>query len=77
MKTQDFLEKLQDELEEDNTLSLDTKFKELENYDSMSVLSLIVFIDENFGKKLDTKQFKDINTLQELKGLIGAENFED
>ncbi|UQB67776.1 phosphopantetheine-binding protein [Epilithonimonas zeae] len=77
MKTNEFLEKLQDEMEEDNALSLSTKFKELENYDSMSILSLIVFIDENFGKKLDTKQFKDIQTLQELKELIGTENFED
>lgn len=77
MKTNEFLEKLQDEMEEDNALSLNTKFKELENYDSMSILSLIVFIDENFSKKLDTKQFKDIQTLQELKELIGSENFED
>lgn len=77
MNTQTFLEKLQDELEEDDALTLDTKFKELENYDSMSVLSLIAFIDENFDKSLDTKHFKDISTVQELKELIGSENFED
>ncbi|MCD9854190.1 phosphopantetheine-binding protein [Epilithonimonas sp. JDS] len=77
MNTQTFLEKLQDELEEDDALTLDTKFKELENYDSMSVLSLIAFIDESFDKSLDTKHFKDISTVQELKELIGSENFED
>ena len=77
MNTQEFLEKLQDEFEEDNALTLETNFKELESYDSMSILSLIVFIDENFGKKLDTKQFKDVKTLQELKDLIGADSFED
>jgi acyl carrier protein len=77
MNTQTFLEKLQDELEEDDALSLDTKFKELENYDSMSVLSLIAFIDESFDKSLDTKHFQDIATVQELKELIGTENFED
>jgi len=77
MNTQTFLEKLQDELEEDNTLTLETKFKELENYDSMSVLSLIAFIDESFDKSLDTKHFKDISTVQELMELIGSENFED
>lgn len=77
MNTQTFLEKLQDELEEDDALTLETKFKELENYDSMSVLSLIAFIDESFDKSLDTKHFKDISTVQELKELIGSENFED
>ncbi|MBP7173657.1 MAG: hypothetical protein KBA33_06250 [Cloacibacterium sp.] len=77
MKTQVFLEKLQEELEEENPLTLDTKFKQLENYDSMSILTLIVFVDENFGKKIDTKQFKEINTIQDLKNFIGTENFED
>lgn len=77
MNTQTFLEKLQDELEEDDALTLDTKFKELENYDSMSVLSLIAFIDESFDKSLDTRHFKDVSTVQELKELIGSENFED
>jgi len=77
MTNSEFLVKLQDELEEENTLTLDTKFKELEGYDSMSILSIIVFIDENFNKKLNTQQFKDISTIQELKELIGLDNFED
>ena len=77
MKTQVFLEKLQEELEEENPLTLDTNFTQLENYDSMSILTLIVFVDENFGKKIDTKQFKEINTIQDLKNFIGTENFED
>lgn len=77
MNTEAFLTQLQDELEEENTLTLDTQFKNLDSYDSMSVLSIIAFVDEMFDKKLDTKQFKDIQSLQELKELIGAEHFED
>jgi acyl carrier protein len=77
MKTSVFLEKLQEELEEDETLTLDTNLKALESYDSISLLSVIAFVDENFNKKIDTKQFKDIETVSDLADLIGKENFED
>lgn len=77
MKTSVFLEKLQDELEEDQTLTLETNLKELESYDSISLLSVIAFVDENFNKKIDTKQFKDIETVSDLADIIGKENFED
>ncbi|KPE51564.1 MULTISPECIES: phosphopantetheine-binding protein [Chryseobacterium] len=77
MKTSVFLEKLQEELEEDETLTLDTNLKELESYDSISLLSVIAFVDENFNKKIDTKQFKDIEKVSDLVNIIGKENFED
>ncbi|MGU3374222.1 phosphopantetheine-binding protein [Chryseobacterium sp. M5A1_1a] len=77
MKTSVFLEKLQEELEEDQALTLDTNLKELESYDSISLLSVIAFVDENFNKKIDTKQFKDIQTVADLVNSIGKENFED
>ncbi|GEN68921.1 MULTISPECIES: phosphopantetheine-binding protein [Chryseobacterium] len=77
MKTSVFLEKLQEELEEDQALTLDTNLKELESYDSISLLSVIAFVDENFNKKIDTKQFKDIEKVSDLVDIIGKENFED
>lgn len=77
MKTSVFLEKLQEELEEDQALTLDTNLKALESYDSISLLSVIAFVDENFNKKIDTKQFKDIETVSDLVNIIGKENFED
>ncbi|AZB01061.1 acyl carrier protein [Chryseobacterium joostei] len=77
MKTSVFLEKLQEELEEDQALTLDTNLKELESYDSISLLSVIAFVDENFNKKIDTKHFKDVQTVADLVNIIGKENFED
>lgn len=77
MKTSVFLEKLQEELEEDQTLTMDTNLKELESYDSISLLSVIAFVDENFNKKIDAKQFKDIEKVSDLADIIGKENFED
>ncbi|AZB09105.1 acyl carrier protein [Chryseobacterium sp. G0162] len=76
MKTSVFLEKLQEELEENQALSKETKLKDLENYDSISLLSVIAFVDENFDQQLDPDQFKNMETVSDLMNIIGLENFE-
>ncbi|AZB24406.1 acyl carrier protein [Chryseobacterium bernardetii] len=77
MKTSVFLEKLQEELEEKQVLERDTRLKDLENYDSISLLSVIAFVDENFNQQLDPDQFKDMETVSDLMNIIGLENFEE
>lgn len=77
MKTSVFLEKLREELEEDQELNLDTKLNDLENYDSISLLSVIAFVDENFNQQLDVNHFKDMETVSDLINIIGPENFEN
>jgi len=77
MKTSVFLEKLQEELEEKETLTTETNLRQLESYDSISLLSVIAFVDESFDKKIDSNYFKDIETVSDLMNIIGKENFED
>lgn len=77
MNTQDFLLKLQEELEEEVTLKPETNLKSLESYDSLALLTIIAFVDENFNKKVEAKHFKDIKTIDDLMMVIGKENFED
>ncbi|CAM2920803.1 hypothetical protein DRF59_03110 [Chryseobacterium flavum] len=77
MKISVFLERLQEELDEKQILTLETKLKDLENYDSISLLSVIAFVDENFDQKFDSNQFKDIQTVSDIVDIIGKENFED
>ena len=76
MNTQDFLLKLQEELEEEVTLQPETDLKSLESYDSLALLTIIAFVDENFNKKVEAKHFKDIKTIDDLMMVIGKENFE-
>lgn len=76
MNTQDFLLKLQEELEEEVTLQPETNLKSLESYDSLALLTIIAFVDENFKKKVEAKHFKDIKTIDDLMMVIGKENFE-
>ncbi|MGE8526867.1 hypothetical protein [Chryseobacterium rhizosphaerae] len=77
MKTSVFLEKLQEELDEKQTLSQETRLKDLENYDSISLLSVIAFVDENFNQQLDPDLFKNMETVSDLMNIIGQENFEN
>ena len=76
MKISGFIKELEEALElEDVELTEDTNLKDLEEYDSLSVLSIIAMIDEKFGKKLSGQDFKSITTVKSLMELIGAEQF--
>ena len=78
MKTKDFISELKDALEiedEDQEISLETNLKDLEEYDSLSVLSIIAMIDKNFGKQIPSVDFIKITTIKSLMDLIGKDNF--
>ena len=79
MKTEDFVNELKDALEiedEDQEITLETNLKELEEYDSLSVLSIIAMIDKNFGKQIPSSDFVKVTTVNSLKDLIGKKYFE-
>lgn len=79
MKTTDFINELKDALEieeEEQEITLETNLKELEEYDSLSVLSIIAMIDKNFGKQIPSTDFVKITTVSSLMELIGKEHFE-
>jgi len=79
MKTEDFINELKDALEiedEDQEITLETNLKELEEYDSLSVLSIIVMIDKNFGKQILSADVAKVTTVNTLMDLIGKEYFE-
>jgi len=61
---------------EDVELTEATNLKDLEEYDSLSVLSIIAMIDENFGKRLSSKDLQSITTVKSLMELIGMDSFE-
>jgi acyl carrier protein len=70
MKKQDFFSELGDYLEIDN-------LKESSNLEltSMSILSVIALVDENFDKQLNASDLKALKSVSGLMNLIGVENF--
>lgn len=63
---------LEDLLELDGgSLKPEMELSEIEEYDSMAKLSLIVLMDDEFGKKLTGEQIRDFNTVQDILDFMG------
>lgn len=63
-----FYEKLADIFEENVTD--ETILKDLESYDSLSILSIIAMCDKEYGVTLTAQDFMNISTPKELEELI-------
>ena len=76
MKTEDFINKLKEALEiEDQEITVKSHLKDLEEYDSLSVLSIIAIIDKNFSKQVLSLDLAKVITVGNLIELIGKEHF--
>lgn len=73
MKKQEFLKRLNDTLEiSDSDLTEKSTF----NLTSIMVLSLIVFLDENFNIRVTGKDLQGIDSIEKVIQLIGNDNLE-
>lgn len=72
MDIQDFINKLGDVFEDTDLSSLkpETNFRNLEEWSSITALSLIAFADEEFNKELSGAEIRNAHTLQDLYDLI-------
>ena len=78
MKKQDFFKELAEYLEFENVnFTEKTDLTSLDGFDSMAIMSLIAFCDEEFNKKFSAQQLQNITTVRSLIELIGIELFED
>lgn len=57
------------ELDEES-LTPDMELEDIDEYDSMTKLSLIVMMDENFGVKLDSATIKSFETVADIIALM-------
>ena len=56
---------------DEGTLSEDTVLADVEEYDSMAKLSLIVLCDDEFDKKLDGDTIKGFVTVKDILDFMG------
>ena len=68
MEIKDFIEKFAEaiEIEDATILTPDTEFRTLDEWDSLSYLSIIAMIDEEFDVQIETPEFKQQKTIQDL-----------
>ena len=55
---------------DEGTLSADMELDGIEEYDSMTKLSLIVMIEEEFGKKLSGAEIKEFKIVQDILNIM-------
>ena len=71
MDIKDFIEKLAEAIEIDEVegLKAETEFRELDEWSSLSVMLLIAFYDEEFGKQIGDVDIKKCTTIGDLHKL--------
>ena len=70
-----FLSRLQEELEFDSELEINTSIKDLEEWDSMAAMILIGFVSDEFGITLNADDIEAITTIESLIKKIGQDKF--
>lgn len=72
MTNEEKLHLIEDVLElDENTLKPETVLADLEEYDSMSKLSLIVMVDDECHKKLTGEQLREFVTIKDIMDFMG------
>ncbi|MDO9155188.1 MAG: acyl carrier protein [Paludibacter sp.] len=72
MTNEEKIKMIEDALEIDaNTLKEETLLAEVQEYDSMAKLTLIVLCDDEFNKKLTGEQIKEFKTVKDILDFMG------
>lgn len=74
MELKEFIEKFADAIEVENvdTLSPNTEFRQIEEWSSLSVMLVIAFFDEEFNKQVGDMEIRQLHTIQDLYNLATA-----
>lgn len=74
MEIKEFIEKFAEaiEVEDVATITPETVFHDLDEWSSISVMLLIAFYDEEFGKEITPASIKEAATIQDLYNIATA-----
>ena len=72
MNIQDFIEKFAEAVEVDSVEDLkeNTKFRELDEWSSLAVLSVIAMLDEEYDTQIENADFKKLQTISDIVKFI-------
>jgi len=72
MEINEFVRNFSDQLDDTDvsTVTADTKFRDIEEWDSLTSLSIIAMVDEEYGAKLTGEDFRQSETINDLFNLV-------
>lgn len=72
MTRDEFLVEMQDVLQTEETLTVDTVLTDLAEWDSLAVMATMAFLDRNFGVKLKISDVKELKTIGDIVTRAGV-----
>ena len=71
MNREEFLEKMVDIIQTEESLNFDTVLEDLEDWDSLSKMSTLTFLDTDFGVKISFAELSEMKTLEDIAQKAG------
>ena len=66
MTKEEFLVQMQDVLQAETELTMETVLDELDEWDSLSMMATMAFLDKNFGVKMKIADIKTLVTIGDI-----------
>lgn len=71
MTREEFLNELVEVLQTEDEISFDTVLADLDEWDSLSVMATMAFLDKSFGVKTTMKDYKEMKTIGDIAKKAG------
>ena len=71
MNKEQFLEEMVEVLQTEDEITMDTVLEDLEEWDSLSIMSTMAFLDKNFGVKTTMKDYPNMKTIEDIARKAG------
>ena len=71
MSKEEFLVQMQDVLQTEAELTMETVLDELDEWDSLSMMATMAFLDKNFGVKMKIADIKALATIGDIAAKAG------
>ena len=71
MNREEFLVQMQDILQTEEELNFEMNLDDLDEWDSLSKMSTVAFLDANFGVKTTFADFEQIKTIEDIAKKAG------
>ena len=71
MTRDEFLNEMVEVLQTEDEISFDTVLADLDEWDSLSLMATMAFLDKNFGVKTTMKDYKEMKTIGDIAKKAG------
>ena len=71
MTKEEFLTEMQDVLQTETELTMETSLADLDEWDSLSMMATMAFLDQHFGVKVKIADLKSLGTIGDIAAKAG------